>query len=401
MKKYAILLVALATTLSLLAQDRYNRYMNVYVGGELVYQKPVTEIDEVTFPLLLVEPLAPPIIYIPSGTLTVPQANAICSTLGNGETSTTFYVKGWVKEIKQEADATIRTFYIAEKMYADSTFGDATFLASEVHYLNNRNFYHEVQLAVGDYVVLCGSLTNDNGTYRTVGNGQAYVYNTSNNRVVPGKIDITDNSIADWDELPAEHVYSCVGSPDAIYTALTSMKVYSDATYINLLVEFDEAQIIDREWPGFHIFFDVDNSDATGGFGDFFSDANTDIMLETAVFFDGEPNNYDPAVFKWWGEVGGTGWLWTDPSVTHDGADFWGAVVGEGQGRIGKSQIIGNKIEIQLLRENIPFTFAETFGVGVEIEQVWVPVGVLPNAAADAQTGAEVLAPKLKVTTHY
>ncbi len=183
MKKYALLLVALATTLSLLAQDKYNRYMNVYINGELTYQKAVTEVDSVTFPLLPVEPVATPDIDIPSGTLTVPQANAICSTLGNGETSTAFYAKGWVKEIVQEIDTTIRTFYIAEKMYADSTFGDATFLAYQVHYLKNNSFVDESQLAVGDFVVIYGELTNAKNTYRTVGNGQAYVYSSNNTRI--------------------------------------------------------------------------------------------------------------------------------------------------------------------------------------------------------------------------
>ncbi len=182
MKKYALLLVALTTTLSLLAQDKYNRYMNVYINGELTYQKAVTEVDSVTFPLLPVEPVATPDIDIPSGTLTVPQANAICSTLSNGETSSAFYVKGWVKEIVQETDTTIRTFHLAEKMYADSTFGNATFLAYQVHYLKNNSFVDESQLAVGDFVVIHGELTNANNTYRTVGNGQAYVYSSNNTR---------------------------------------------------------------------------------------------------------------------------------------------------------------------------------------------------------------------------
>ncbi len=212
-------------------------------------------------------------------------------------------------------------------------------------------------------------------------------------------ISAEDGSVADWDALPAAKVASCVGSPDAVESALTSLKVFSDQLYINILVEFDEAQIVDREWTPFHVYFDADNDDATGGFGDQWLDADAEVMLETAIFSAGAGNNYDPAVFKWWGEAGGTGWLWTDPSVTHDGTDFWGAIVGEGQGGIGKSQVIGNKIEIQLLRELIPFPFAETFGIGVDIQQSWSSVGVLPNAAADATTGAKVLAEKLKVTT--
>ncbi len=218
-------------------------------------------------------------------------------------------------------------------------------------------------------------------------------------KVFASLVSTADNSVAEWDNLPTEYVAVSVGSPDAVEAALTSLKVYNDQMYLNILVEFDEAQITDREWTPFHVYLDADNSDETGGFGDQWLDADAEVMLETAIFSAGVGNNYDPAVFKWWGEVGGTGWNWTDPDVTHDGTDFWGAVIGEGQGGIGTSQVVGNKIEIQLLRELIPFPFAETFGIGVDIQQAWSSVGILPNAAADATTGAKVLAEKLKVTT--
>ncbi len=207
MKKYALLFVALATTLSLFAQDKYNRYMNVYINGELTYQKAVEDVDSVTFPLLPVAPLATPDVEIPSGTLTVPQANAICSTLSNGGISTAFYVQGWVKEIVQESDTTIRTFYLAEKMYADTTFGDATFLAYQVHYLKNTDFIDEAQLAIGDFVVIYGELTNSNGIYRTLGDG-AYVYSSNNTRTIVGhmpKVEPTEGAVTVvWNIVDAE-----------------------------------------------------------------------------------------------------------------------------------------------------------------------------------------------------
>lgn len=43
------------------------------------------------------------------------------------------------------------------------------------------------------------------------------------------------------------------------------------------------------------------------------------------------------------------------------------------------------------------FSFAETFGIGFDIQQNWTSVGVLPNADDD-EAGNAVLADKLRVT---
>ena len=136
------------------------------------------------------------------------------------------------------------------------------------------------------------------------------------------EIDVTDGSLADWDALPAEFVVSATCPDDAALLGLKSVKVYATAMYINILVEPNMDDITDLEWVPFHVYIDADNSDATGGYGDEFADANADILCESAIFAEGEPYSYNPAVFKWWGEVGGDGWNWTDPSVEHDGSDF-------------------------------------------------------------------------------
>lgn len=212
------------------------------------------------------------------------------------------------------------------------------------------------------------------------------------------KVNVTDNSIAEWDNLPAEYVKSATCAEGCTkFQALKSVKVYADKMYINILVEFDDALIVDREWVPFHVYLDADNSDATGGYADEFADANTEWMLETAIISAGAGNSYNPSVWKWWGEVGGSGWSWSDPEIVGDESNFWGAVIGEGQAPIGASQLIGNKCEIQLLREAIPATWNPTqFGIGFDIQQNWSSVGVLPNAADDVD-GNAVLAAKLKV----
>ncbi len=219
------------------------------------------------------------------------------------------------------------------------------------------------------------------------------------------KVSVTDGSAAEWATLPADYVFTTTSAaaPAENRSALKSVKVYNDQMYLNLLVEFDESKITDKAWVSFHIYIDADNSNQTGGYADEFAVGSADICLETAILSTGEDGTvvsaYNPAVFKWWGEVGGSGWIWSDPSVTHDASDKWGAVVGTGDLPIGSSQLIGtNLVEIQLLRELIPITINNEFKIGFDIQQNWNSVGVLPNADAD-ETGAEVKAPLMSVKT--
>lgn len=211
---------------------------------------------------------------------------------------------------------------------------------------------------------------------------------------VESKISVTDNSIDDWATLPAEFVVSAVCPEDASTTGLKSVKVYADGIYVNILVEPDMDEIPLHGWVPFHIYINTDNSDLTGGYGDEFADANTDILLEGAVFAGPDPENdpetgdkceYAPAVFKWWGEVAGSGWEWTDPSVEHDASDYWGAVVGEGNLAGCSSQWVGDFIEIQFMRETVPCQdapWSETeFGIGFDIQQAWSSVGILPQVS--------------------
>ncbi len=219
------------------------------------------------------------------------------------------------------------------------------------------------------------------------------------------KISTSDKSAADWDKLPAEYVFTTTSAANPVEnrSALKSVKVYNDKMYLNLLVEWDAAKVTDLSSVPFHIYIDADNSDATGGYADEFAVGSVDLCIETAIIYTGDDgalaSNYNPAIFKWWGEVGGTGWLWSDPSVPADETNAWGALVGEGKLPIGTSQIVAdNMVEIQLLRELIPVEIKNEFKIGFDIQQAWSYVGVLPNADQD-ETGAEVKAPLMTVKT--
>ena len=206
-----------------------------------------------------------------------------------------------------------------------------------------------------------------------------------------------DGNFADWDALDASKVAVATTQEGAKFDALKSVKVYADQLYINILIEFDGDQIVDRSWVPFHVYLDADNKTTTGGYGDEFTDASVDFMLETAIFSEGNFNNYNPSFWKWWGGVNESGWLWSEPG-DHDESDFWGALIGEGQAAIGNGNGSGNKYEIQLMREMMTgAVFADTFGIGFDIQQDWSSCGILPNAPMTDEN-PNGLAPMLKVT---
>jgi hypothetical protein len=91
--------------------------------------------------------------------------------------------------------------------------------------------------------------------------------------------------------------------------------------------------------------------------------------------------------------------LWTDPNGVADETNGWGAIVPEGTLPIGNAQAVNGigLVEIQLLKELIPAQWADEFSIGFDIQQNWSSVGILPNAADDAETAASVLANKLVV----
>ena len=211
-------------------------------------------------------------------------------------------------------------------------------------------------------------------------------------------IDVTDGSAADWAALPAEYVASATHNPDCSMDGLKSVKVYCDEMYLNILVEVNLEVVTDHEWTSFHVYLNADNSAATGGYGDEFADADAEWMLETAIYQSGAVA-YNPAVFKWWGEPGTSGWLWTDPANPGTAENGWGAVVPEGSLPIGNAQGINGigTVEIQLLKELIPAQWADEFTIGFDIQQNWTSCGILPNAADDVTTAAAVLANKLVV----
>lgn len=209
-----------------------------------------------------------------------------------------------------------------------------------------------------------------------------------------------DGNFADWAKLDANKVAETTCDPNAKYKVLKKVKAYADEQYIFLYVEYDPtAYTAEDTWIPFHVYMNADNSAETGGYGDEFSEADAEWLLETSI------TAYDCALFKWWAEAGTNGWKWTKHDAglqaeEHTAEDGWGAIIPEGQG-IGTSagDVATGKFEISIMRAMIAeqVNFADSFTLGFDIQANWSTVGILPNTAS-TDDNPNGLAPKLKVT---
>jgi hypothetical protein len=138
-----------------------------------------------------VDPVAPDTIgwNIPAECLTVAQAREICAKLAdNATTGKKYYVKGWVKKLANKHAAGISDFgnalfYMEDVKGADSK---EDFYAYQVYGLNGSKITDPNAVALGDYVVIYGELTNfkydatSDNVYETVGRGAAYIWKSTN-----------------------------------------------------------------------------------------------------------------------------------------------------------------------------------------------------------------------------
>ena len=215
----------------------------------------------------------------------------------------------------------------------------------------------------------------------------------SSEYVAPIKI---DGDFSDWAKLDANKIASATCDKGATKNALKTVKVYADAIYVFVYFEWDKDQISynpntapadqdsNAEEVPFHIYLNVDGDAKTGGFGDQFSDACTDIMFEGFIYPGGTSiGSYEPGLYEWTGEANGSGWSWAGLG------DFNNLTAGAG---------IEGKYEFQIARELLPKKLADTFSIGFDIQQSWDSVGILPNAAV-TEDNPGGLAPSLQVTT--
>lgn len=197
---------------------------------------------------------------IPAEAIDVLQAREICAGLANNEKSgTKYYVMGYVKELHSKYHASgmegygNATFYMENVKGANST---DDFLAFQVMGKNGEKFTNMDAVAVGDFVVVYGELTNYNGTYETTNKGSAYIWNSTNAAFAGGETPETPDT-PDTPDTPATG------------TEIKGMK-YADAYYYEDLDghgvwDFDLYVALDEEsyeytYPELYIIVDVAKS---------------------------------------------------------------------------------------------------------------------------------------------
>ena len=120
---------------------------------------------------------------IPAEAIDVVKAREICAGLASGATSgTKYYVMGYVKKIHSKHADGVANFGNAQ-FYMENVQGANSsndFMAYQVYGPNGQKITDVNSVAVGDFVVVYGELTNYNGTYETVGKGAAYIWNSTN-----------------------------------------------------------------------------------------------------------------------------------------------------------------------------------------------------------------------------
>ena len=208
--------------------------------------------------------------------------------------------------------------------------------------------------------------------------------------VIDGDI-VIDRDFSDWAALKGGTYSECYGDEDSLYPALTAVKVYATPLKIFVYFEYDSSFINplpDIDHVPFHCFINTDGNAATGGWGDEFSDACTDVMLEGFIYPDGVLGSYDPSACQWAGEPNSSGWCWGDweNRLFPDGGLCTGA------GVEGKYELSIDCVKLA----SAGFPIADEFSIGFDIQQNWNSVGILPSTAPSEDNPSGIL-PSLKV----
>ena len=199
-----------------------------------------------------------------------------------------------------------------------------------------------------------------------------------------------DGDFSDWAKLDASKVASATLPADAKYTELKTLKAYADEQFIFVFAEFvPQAADAALSWD---LFLNADNSDETGGYSDFWGQPNIEWLLEGGL------DDWDASLFKWWGAVGENSWTWSDPSVTHDDSDAWGAFIAAAGFTSSAADLTAGKVEFSIMRAMLEDSvkFADTFDLGAMLSVSWATAGVLPCASV-TDDNPNGVAPKLVV----
>ena len=199
-----------------------------------------------------------------------------------------------------------------------------------------------------------------------------------------------DGTFEDWAALEKGTYSQTFGDEEAPCPALTHCKVYATAEKVYVYVEWDMEYITDLAWVPFHCYINTDGNESTGGYADQFSDACSDILLEGAVYADGEICSYWVGGYPWVGEPNAAGWGWAPDTDNVFGEES----PTEGAGVDGKYEF---SIDRQMMAD-AGYPIADEFSIGFDIQQSWESVGILPSTSP-SEDNANGILPSLKVKT--
>lgn len=140
---------------------------------------------------------------IPAEAIDVIKAREICAGLAAGATTgTKYYVMGYVKKLHNNHASGV-TGYGNAQFYMENVKGANSqndFIAFQVYGINGTKITDPNAVAVGDFVVVYGELTNYMGnTYETVGKGAAHVWKSTNPLMVETKPEPKEVTIIEAD----------------------------------------------------------------------------------------------------------------------------------------------------------------------------------------------------------
>ena len=188
-----------------------------------------------------------------------------------------------------------------------------------------------------------------------------------------------DGDFSDWDNLDESLVSVAYCASNPRKTALQVLKAYADDESLFVYFEYDPDQIYwerDVEHVPFHIWVNSDNNSFTGGLQSGFRDAGADYLLESFLYAGGELAYEEGGLYRWYGQDYTYDWAW----------DSYAYGTSSGAGN-------GHAYEVRLNLNNFPHN--SSFSIGIDIEQSWDSVGMLPNASVTDSNpnGESVLLP--------
>lgn len=180
-----------------------------------------------------------------------------------------------------------------------------------------------------------------------------------------------DGEFADWAALDASKMCVATCAENALQKGVKVLKVYMDDLYMFVYFEYDDAAIPDKSDVQGHVYFDADNNEETGGCSNQWTPGSIEYMGEGHFFRGDVIESFNPSLSYWTGELHAQGWEWENVLASGSGL-FTGA---------GKD----GKYEMSMLLEMFPAEptpLAEEFGFGLDIQQDWSSVGIIPNESS-------------------